>query len=302
MYGISFVLPCHNSGKFLAEVVESILIQPFHCSYEIVIIDDGSSDPITMRWLSEYEINPRIRVIRLGKNHGVQHARSMGVTESIFDYIQPIDSDDCLATDPGLLAKGTLADLACSALESDKGIAFAYSISKMFDQFTGYTISAYPISVREVVNKHHVQTSIVYRKTDALDAGLYNLQIEKWQDWSFAVALLNSRFSRGWENKIHFVPRPYFQYRIHDQAGRISAKDVSEYEMTRITVASCSEIFSSYYPNLSADTIARLLLERKPSRLVDLLHIASFDLSSALRIAAERELVLTAKAAPHHVP
>ena len=45
---ISVIIPCYNSGQFLTRSVESILGQTFG-SFEIIIINDGSTDKITLQ-------------------------------------------------------------------------------------------------------------------------------------------------------------------------------------------------------------------------------------------------------------
>ena len=68
---------------------------------------------------------------------------------------------------------------------------------EMFGEYSGLTMYSYPLNEFLVLEKYHVQTNIVYRKQDAFNAGLYNESIKKWQDWSFAIAILNSRFLLG---------------------------------------------------------------------------------------------------------
>ena len=61
----SFIVPCFNLGRYLDEAVESILAQT-NQDFEILIVDDGSTDVETRRVLQDYR-RPRTRVIRSGK-------------------------------------------------------------------------------------------------------------------------------------------------------------------------------------------------------------------------------------------
>lgn len=300
--GISIIIPNYNSGPFLREAVASVFQQPFHCPFEVIIIDDGSNDRNTKLILKEVERDFNARVIRLDHNHGSQHARNIGIKVAIFDYILTIDADDRLNTDKNVLKDGTYADRAVSILSSSPDVAFVHGPWLMFGEYEGFTISAYPVTESLILEKHHAQTSIVYRKQDALEAGLYDENIRKWQDWSFAVGILNARFLSGKKNNISFLNAPYYLYRIHGKTDRISALEVSEKEMIKRTILRNPNIFRNYYKNMSDEDIAQSVLIKKPSKLKDLLFVASFDINRALNMMTQREFEIKSKNEPLNIP
>ena len=59
---VSVIIPCYNLGQYLDEAVESVLAQSFQ-DFEIVIVDDGSTDSETCRLLADYR-KPRTRILR----------------------------------------------------------------------------------------------------------------------------------------------------------------------------------------------------------------------------------------------
>ena len=71
---ISVLLPCHDDGAYLDEAIQSVLSQTY-AHFEIVIVDDGSSDPATMAKLDALRA-PRCRVIRT-ENRGLPAARNL---------------------------------------------------------------------------------------------------------------------------------------------------------------------------------------------------------------------------------
>lgn len=121
-----------------------------------------------------------------------------------------VDADDRLATEPPLLKDGSYPDRAAQILDSEPDTAFVHTMSWMFGAFEGFTISSYPCHEDLVVRKHHVPTSIVCRRADALACGLYDPKVLKWGDWAFAVNLLASRFRRGAGNDIRCIAGPFY--------------------------------------------------------------------------------------------
>ena len=88
---ISVIIPVFNTGTILQDTIKSVLDQTFE-NFEIVIINDGSTDPETLKILSSLH-DIRIRVIHQD-NSGVAIARNRGIDESRGDYIAFLDHDD----------------------------------------------------------------------------------------------------------------------------------------------------------------------------------------------------------------
>ena len=94
---LSIVIPVYNSIKYLSDCVGSVLTQSFP-DYEIVLVDDGSSDGserLCDRLAAEHAF---IRVLHQ-PNGGASSARNAGIRAAKGDYIHFIDSDDMLAND-----------------------------------------------------------------------------------------------------------------------------------------------------------------------------------------------------------
>ena len=62
---ISIIMPVYNTGNYLIESLESLRGQTF-ADFEIICVDDASSDPKTIQILNEYqEKESRLYVIKL---------------------------------------------------------------------------------------------------------------------------------------------------------------------------------------------------------------------------------------------
>jgi glycosyltransferase involved in cell wall biosynthesis len=89
---VSFVVPCYNYGRFLPDCLNSIFRQQGDCSFEIVAVDDASTDdtPEVLRRFAD----PRLRVIRHPRNQGHVKTISRGLREARGQFAARIDPDD----------------------------------------------------------------------------------------------------------------------------------------------------------------------------------------------------------------
>ena len=89
---ISVIIPVYNGEKYLEECLDSILNQ-IYTNFEIIIVNDGSTDNSLKICRKYQKKDKRIRIINT-ENHGVSHARNIGIKESKGDYITFVDCDD----------------------------------------------------------------------------------------------------------------------------------------------------------------------------------------------------------------
>lgn len=92
----SIIIPVYNSGKYLEYCIDSILKQDFN-DYEIILVDDGSTDNSPMICDKYMESNTNIKAIHK-INGGVSSARYDGIKCSNGKYIICIDSDDSVSS------------------------------------------------------------------------------------------------------------------------------------------------------------------------------------------------------------
>ncbi len=89
---ITVILPAFNAASFLAETVQSVLVQDYR-DFELLIIDDGSTDGTGAIAAGFAEVDDRVRVIQQC-NAGVAAARNRGIAAARGVYLAFIDSDD----------------------------------------------------------------------------------------------------------------------------------------------------------------------------------------------------------------
>ena len=92
MNDISVIVPVYNVEKYLEKCIDSILSQTFK-NFEIILVDDGSTDSCGII-CDEYErLDNRVKVIHK-INGGLSSARNSGLEIASGEYVAFVDSDD----------------------------------------------------------------------------------------------------------------------------------------------------------------------------------------------------------------
>lgn len=92
---VSVIVPCFNASKTIRKCVESIFSQVY-TNWELILVDDGSTDNTAEICSQIAEIDSRVKFIRK-KNGGVSSARNVGLKHVTGDYVLFLDSDDYLS-------------------------------------------------------------------------------------------------------------------------------------------------------------------------------------------------------------
>lgn len=98
---ISIIIPVYNAEKLIISAIRSVQNQIFK-DYEIVIVDDGSTDNSISLVEKESLIDHRIKIYKNGENKATFYTRLNGVKKSIGKYIYQLDADDLFCSDQAL--------------------------------------------------------------------------------------------------------------------------------------------------------------------------------------------------------
>lgn len=93
MERVSIILPTYNRAYCIQRAVDSVLCQTWH-DWELIVVDDGSSDGTEEIIAGCAAADSRIRYHRQPKNMGVSAARNEGIRQARYEYIAFQDSDD----------------------------------------------------------------------------------------------------------------------------------------------------------------------------------------------------------------
>ena len=193
---VSVVVPCYNGGRFLAALMRSLARQTFR-DFEIVIVDDGSRDPETLRKLAAQ--GDAALVIHQA-NAGPSAARNAGVRAARGGILFMLDCDDTI--EPDFLAE-TVGLLDASP--ADVGMVF--SDIRLIGAESG--VSTRYFNRFDLLFTNTLSSGLVMRR-EAFDAagGYDEAMRDGYEDWDFSLRLARAGY-RGVR-----LAKPLYIYQI----------------------------------------------------------------------------------------
>ena len=123
---VSVIVPVYNVNGYIERCIDSILLQSFR-DFELILVDDGSTDYCS-RICDEYQkVDSRIKVIHKN-NNGVSSARNIGIEVAQGDYLYFCDSDDYL--------EGNCLEQLFKTIVIDDSDCSVMNYYTQFDKFT----------------------------------------------------------------------------------------------------------------------------------------------------------------------
>jgi len=87
-------MPAYNAEKTIALSIDSVISQTYD-SWELIVVDDASSDTTAQIVCTLATSDSRIRLLTNKRNKGVANARNLGVKHAYGEWVAFLDSDDC---------------------------------------------------------------------------------------------------------------------------------------------------------------------------------------------------------------
>jgi len=172
------VLTCRDQGRQLSICLQSIQGQ-LGATDEIIIVDDGSADPLTAQVLDHWYRESGVEVIHTG-GVGLVKARQMGLSRSQGSVVLAIGAEQAVGA--------SYLERAMGVLESDSGIAFV--ICGLYDESTGFVWIPDSASLPDLIGCHRVPFPVV-RREQLEGAGGYDVSFN-WpaqSDWELVLRL-----------------------------------------------------------------------------------------------------------------
>lgn len=204
---VTILVPCYNGGRFLDQLFASLAAQTFR-DFEVVIVDDGSTDPDTKGRLER--LPPEIRVIRQD-NKGLAAARNTGFRSARTEFVLPLDCDDVI--EPTFLAEAF--EILANA---PADVAFVFSHIKLTGGRQGVHECSFDPFDQLFLNE--LPYCLLTRKAAWAAVGGYDESMRNgydgYADWDFNIHLCVAGF------RAVGIPKPLFVYWVRTDGMLVS--------------------------------------------------------------------------------
>jgi glycosyltransferase involved in cell wall biosynthesis len=223
---VSVFIASYNHARYLPECLDSILAQTY-TDFEIVIVDDGSTDGSTAI-LEDYQRRypEKIRYSWHPEhgNWGVSRTSNDAIQKSRGEYLAWTGSDD--AWYPDKLYRQV------EQLDNDLALGAVYSHARFMDgdgqelpNLAGSDICSGPNPMEQIIQSCHPPAmTVVFRRQCLDEVGLFDEKLI-YSDWDLMIRVFSS-----W--KVGFIDQPLAKYRIHN--NNLSKKIDPRIDLTRI--------------------------------------------------------------------
>lgn len=213
---ISVIIYSYNAEKQLQQCVESVLSQTYE-NFEIIIVDDGSSDSSAVKALQLADEDDRIQVYGHIKRIGPANAKNNGMYHASGNYLLFLDSNDCL--EPNALER-----MASNAKYYDADLVignFKYNPQKQMDIIDEkYVLYQQVYSEGETLNCICIPGISGNKLWKSSLIGKYNI---KFQDACLGEDMVFFHYGLARCAKIVTIPDFVLKYRLSEKNGTMYA-------------------------------------------------------------------------------
>jgi glycosyltransferase involved in cell wall biosynthesis len=215
---VTIIIPTFNRAYILPRAIESILNQTMK-DWELLIIDDGSTDNTEKLIVTFQEKSKNIIYIKQPFNKGVTAARNVALSRARGIYIAFLDSDDVWM--PEKLQKQT------AILDSKPEVGLVYTGAIFVNDRTGekrikHTTVEGDIHAQEIIdNPIGSPSRVILRKEVFSTVGLFDEQFSNLEDWEMWI-----RITRKYS--VAAINKPLINYTESDDSMSINPQKLIE--------------------------------------------------------------------------
>ena len=201
---LTVVIPYYNLGMYLMDTLDALEAVP-DISLEIIVVDDGSTDGISIATLHRAQRQySRVRVLRKA-NEGLAATRNDGARLASSPYLAFLDADD--QVDSRYYAR------ALEMLAHYDNVSFVGAWAQYFGETQGVWPAWNPEPPYALYHNPLNTSALVYKTEHFLRYGLNDPEMEYgMEDYESMVRLL----ANGCQGVV--IPEPFFLYRIRDDS------------------------------------------------------------------------------------
>lgn len=198
---ISVISACYNHGRYVVEMIASVLAQTFD-NYELIVVNDGSTDN-TWEVLDSIH-DQRVKVIHT-HNRGPSLARNRAIEEARGSIILNQDADDRIA--PTLLEKGY------AVFSSHPNVGIVNCLDRFFGARSGL-FRLPPFTLETMLMGNVIISGSFFRKEDWYRVGGYSNAFPfGLEDYDFWLSLIELG------RDVYTIPEELHFYRTYRRAG-----------------------------------------------------------------------------------
>lgn len=197
---LSVVVPFFNMAAYVDATIVSILDSEYR-NLEIIIVDDGSSDPAALQALERIQAHNsgKVKIVRI-PNGGLANARNVGADNANGEFIAFLDPDDVV--EPSYFAA------ALRIMTTYRNVDFVGAWTYQFDEGDHFWITFNPEFPYHLYHNMINSSSIIVKKAAFLAAGRNDPRyIYGMEDYNATICLLK----HGCRGMV--IPRPLFGHR-----------------------------------------------------------------------------------------
>ena len=202
---VSILMPIYNYGNRINQTLNSVFNQDY-TNYEIILVDDGSTDEFVKIKLKQLETVDRVKVV-YKENGGPSSARNEAFKHSKGEFILPLDSDD-------MVMDGYIKTCV-NILSTNKNISPVYCDTHHVGQMQGVEQRPEWSKERLVQGPFIVNCSMFHRESFEKVGG-YDEELNGWEDYDMWLRMMKE----GYVGKR--IPKPLFIYFHHENDGTVS--------------------------------------------------------------------------------
>ena len=201
---VSVIMTAYNAQDYVAEALESVLGQSL-ADFELLVVDDGSTDD-TRGIIERYaRLDGRIAVIRLDRNGGVAHAKNLALQRARAPFVAICDADD-------RQLPHRLAAQATALRENPRRVMVGCRVQPFGDQASPHgawaPVADSLVRARILFQIPYGDAANMFRRELVQRHGLRYPTGAVWEDWLFQARALRY-------GDIHVLPEVLLHYRRH---------------------------------------------------------------------------------------
>lgn len=236
---LSVVIPFYNMGDYIAETVQSVFASDYK-NIEVILIDDGSTDPKSIAALEPLQKRYPIQVATK-QNSGLPATRNYGAAIAKGEYIAFLDSDDTV--EPDYYSK------AIAILQQYKNVHFVGSWLSYCGEGRGTWPTFNPEPPYILIHNSINSSAVVLKRHTFVNYGLNCTDlIYGMEDWESVINMV----SKGCRGVV--IPQKLFNYRV--RKGSMSQSFTREKQLYLLKVI--AQKHRAFYASYGAEIVQLL--------------------------------------------